>query len=275
MLRSIVWFLAAGLVSNWHLADVDAQPPGYYAPGIYGAYPYGGIGGGLGPAYQSYYGGPQFGGIPAAPLIYPPYPIPAIPAYGYVAPRSVLISTQVVAAPALPPARLVLIHRRNETLRVEIYDRQKKQSIFRQNIPAGGTVEVSLPRDAGGYVNETYRTVGPYGEPIQKNVTRLLPQDVRYDVTVHQWQIQSIAIDRTGKSPSPIEDVQFQGRRLGRFSLPPGDKLTDGQVDVYRSAASAGNSGLVEPIQPTGDNDGPNSDPLRDVFEGLRRGPRN
>lgn len=215
------------------------------------------------PFYDSYYSGglaPSFGLSSAN-----------YPSYGYRAPRSVLIESQVVAAPPLPPANLILSHRRNDTLRVEIYDTKKRQTVFRSEIPAGQAVQVTLPRDAGGYVNETYQSFGPYGDVIQRNVTRALPVSVRYEVTVHQWQVQSIAIDRTGKSPSPIEDVQYQGRGLGRFVLPAGRLLTDGQIDVYRAASAAGNQGFVAPLQPPTANDGPTSDPLLQAIQELNR----
>ncbi len=208
--------------------------------------------------YQSYYGGGY------APID------PRFPAYGYSAPRSVVINSQVVAAPPLPPARIVLSHRRKETLRVEVYDRKQRRNVYSGNIPSGQSIELTLARDAGGTVNETYQSVGPYGEIVQRNVSRTLPISGRYDVIVHQWQIQSIAIDRTGKSPSPIEDINYQGKGIGRFVLPSGPQLVDGQIDVYRNAVTAGNQGLVAPLQPPTDNDGPASDPIRSLLEEFR-----
>jgi len=164
-----------------------------------------------------------------------------------------------------------MTHRRNETLRVEVYDRKKRQAVFQGDIPVGQSIEVTLPRDAGGIVNETYQSIGPYDDVVQRSVTRNLPIDVRYEVVVHQWQMQSIAIDRTGKSPSPIEDVQYQGKGVGRFTLPAGPQLTEGQIDVYRNASSAGNQGWVAPIQPSTQDDGPSSDSLRRAIEELQR----
>jgi hypothetical protein len=229
---------------------VMAQFPGSLAP----------IGGGF---YDPYYPG---GYAPPLGPVDPRYPW-----FGYRAPRSTLIRSEVVAAPPLPPANLVLTHRRNETLRVEVYDSKKRQTVFRSDIPAGQSVQVTLPRDAGGFVNETYQSIGPYGDIVQRNITRVLPVGVRYEVIVHQWQIQSIAIDRTGKSPSPIEDVQYQGRGVGRFALPAGKLLTDGQIDVYRAASAAGNQGLVAPLQPPTENDGPTRDPLLQAIQELNQ----
>jgi len=213
------------------------------------------------PGYDAYFGG-RFGS-PSA------FIDPRLPLYGYAQPRSVLVHSEVTPAEPLPPARIQLVHRRNETLRVEVYDRKKRQTVFSGNIAPGQSVDLSLHRDSGGFVTETYRTYGVFGEVSQRTLTRAIPVDVRYGIVVHQWQVQSIAIDRTGKSPSPIEDIQYQGKGLGRFDLPPGPQLNDGQIDVYRNAVAAGNQGLVAPAMPPTDNDGPTSDPLRQAIDEL------
>ncbi len=80
---------------------------------------------------------------------------------------------------------------------------------------------MQLPRDAGGRSVEVYQALGLDGTYQNREVVREIPPTVRYQVTIHQWQVQSIAIDRTGKSPNVIEDVNMQGRGLGMFSLPP------------------------------------------------------
>jgi hypothetical protein len=200
---------------------------------------------------------------------YLPFPPPV-----YRPPQSVIIDRKVIAAPALPPAHVRLVHRRNETLNVEVLDRKLKRPVFQGQIPPGQSVDLTLPRDAGGHVVETYQAVNAWGDSVQRTVTRALPTSIRYEVIVHEWQIQSIAIDRTGKSPSPIEDVNYQGRGLGRFTLPAGDQLIDGQIDVYRAAVGANNAGLVAPIATPTQDDGPTRDPLREVLEQVNRRPR-
>ncbi|MGI9470308.1 MAG: hypothetical protein ACR2NZ_02170, partial [Rubripirellula sp.] len=75
----------------------------------------------------------------------------------------------------------------------------------------------------------------------------------RYEIVVHEWAMQSVAIDRTGKSPNVIEDINFQGRGIGRFLLPAGPALQSGVIGVYSAAASQGNAGTVQPIVPTED----------------------
>lgn len=62
--------------------------------------------------------------------------------------------------------------------------------------------------------------------------------------------MQSVAIDRTGKSPSVIEDINMQGRGIGRFVLPAGSHLQSGTIDVYQMAEAVGNPGAVAPLVP-------------------------
>ena len=191
--------------------------------------------------------------------------------FGVPTPQSVLIDSQVIANAQLPPATILLSHRRNEKLQVEVIDRKAKETVFQGDIAPGQAVEVTLPRDSGGVVQETYRSFDFYGNSVQQTQTRTLPIDIRYEVIVRAWQIQSIAIDRTGKSPSPIEDINVQGKGVGRFTLPPGAQLGDGEIDVYRNAVAAGNPGAIPPQQPPAYDDGPASDPLRRALEEVLR----
>lgn len=82
------------------------------------------------------------------------------------------------------------------------------------------------------------------------------------------------SIDLTGKSPNPIEDINFQGRGIGRFPLPAGDELVGGTIDVYRAALAAENPGAVAPLTPA--EQGQTSDKPsileRAVLEAQRRG---
>ena len=78
--------------------------------------------------------------------------------------------------------------------------------------------------------------------------TTPVPPAPRYELVIHEWKLQSVAIDRTGKSPNVIEDTNFQGKGIGRFLLPPGDQLKSGTLDVVRTALEARNAGSVSPL---------------------------
>ncbi len=86
---------------------------------------------------------------------------------------------------------------------------------------------------------------------------------------------KSIAIDRTGKSPNPIEDINMQPRSIGFFLVPPGDAIREGSVlDVYRVAEDAKNPGAVRRLSPkdldrsetSGDQD-----PLRAILKQFQK----
>lgn len=208
---------------------------------------------------------------PAAPWLPPPvaYPMP-VPVPVPVLPQSVRIASEVIPDPALPPARLQFVNSTRDPLRVEIIDLKRGQVIGQKTIDPAESVKVTLPRDAGGQAIETYRTYGPGGDFSDREVTRRIEPPVRYEVVVHRWQLQSIAIDRTGKSPAAVEDVQFTGQAIGRFRLPAGEALTDGRLDVYQAALGAGNPDSVLPIFPS-DAAAGERDPLRETLQGIGR----
>ncbi len=113
-------------------------------------------------------------------------------------PQSVLVSRKVIANPPLPPAQLQFVNSDREALRFTITDVKRKQTVATQDVKPQQTVSVQVPRDAGGKVVEVYQALGWDGTYQTREVVRELPVAVRYQVTVHRWQVQSIAIDRTG-----------------------------------------------------------------------------
>jgi len=275
----MAWKLLCGIVValSGNLGNVNAQvfsPGGFGFPGQtsgyeagYG-YEYGfGYGGVMGQGFNGQGFNNAFGMNPNLQPIGPP----VAPPTWFRPPQSVIIDSSVEPNAPLPPATIALTHRRTETLLVEIVDRKQRQTIVQTEIPPGQRVDITLPRDAGGVVHETFQSFGPFGDVIEKRITRQIPVDVRYEVVVRRWAIQSIAIDRTGKSPSAVEDINVQGEGIGRFVLPAGPQLSDGEIDVFRNAVAAGNQGTVSPVQPPTPDDGPAMDPLRRVLEELNR----
>lgn len=114
--------------------------------------------------------------------------------------------------------------------------------------------------------------MGDFGQTWTNRVVTPVPPQSLYEVVVHQWQIQSIAIDRTGKSPNPIEDINFQGKGIGRFTLPPGNELQSTTIDVKQAALAANNPGAVAPLVPTDPRlDEPSDAPLQRTLEDVLR----
>ncbi len=186
-------------------------------------------------------------------------------------PQSVLIDSRIVPNPPLAPARVQLHNGGPREIQVGVIDLKNRSGTRSVRIRPGEATEVELERDSGAKQINVFRTITPLGDFVSKEIIRPIPPAIRYEVVVHQWAMQSIAIDRTGKSPSQIEDVNFQGKGLGRFPLPPGDLLRSGPIDVFRTAIESGNQGTVAPIlapekRPVGGS------PLeRAVFEAQQR----
>jgi hypothetical protein len=123
-----------------------------------------------------------------------------------------------------------------------------------------------------------YATYDAFGLPVTRSVSIPIPPESRYEVVVHEWAVQSVAIDRTGKSPDPIEDINMQGRGIGRFRLPPADQLRGATIDVFARARAADNPGSVAPMVPPDRQTGPADNAsrleraIREVRERQRAG---
>lgn len=189
---------------------------------------------GFGSGYADPYG---YGGGPAWGV--PAYPLP----------QSVLIDSQFTPAPPLAPVQVELFNGSRRPLQVGLIQLEKPgvpaQSF---SIPPGRSRVVELQRDAGGTEIRTYRTISPYGDAVTKRVERAVPPEILYELVVHEWAMQSVAIDRTGKSPNVIEDVNYQGKGIGRFQLPAGERLQSQRIDVFAAAVQSGMAATVPPI---------------------------
>jgi len=211
----------------------------------------------------------QFNG----PIFMPGYVDPYVSGYSSAGPlaQAVLIDSQTIPNPPLGDARILLRNDGPREIQVAVVDLKEPSGTRSMRIRPAEAAEVLLARDAGGQRVANYRVVTQYGESIIKEVRTDIPAPIRYEVVVHEWAMQSIAIDRTGKSPNLIEDINFQGRGLGRFPLPPGPQLQSGTIDVYRAARSRGNAAAIAPIVPRDDRPADSASPLeRAILEAQR-----
>lgn len=236
-------------------AGANFGSPGYVVPSY---------GRGFGPSY------------PDTNIGYGPSPGYSRPySAGYRSPpraQSVLIDSEVIPNPPLPPARIVLRNDGPREVQVAVVDLASSSAPSSLRLQPRQTREISLERDSGAKRVAHYRVVTPLGDSITKEIVSELPPQIRYEVVVHEWAVQSIAIDRTGKSPNPIEDVNMQGRGIGRFPLPPGPALQSGTIDVYSTARREGNAGTVGPIVPRSDQPRDNASILERVILDAQRG---
>jgi hypothetical protein len=218
-------------------------------------------------------------GLQLAPINYSPYQQwwPVAPQLPVVQPLYRSVSQNVVSNAPLEPARVVLQNTHTDTIIVLLTDLRGGGGSKKIRIPSGGSEAVSLDRDSGATIVETFevRSLNGFWERSESRIA--VPPASLYDVSVYEVFLQSIAIDRTGSSPNPIEDVNYQPRSIGLFVIPPGNQMANnGVLDVYRTANAARNPGSVRRLQQE-DYEKPNAsvpvDPLKAIlkeFEGKR-----
>lgn len=161
-----------------------------------------------------------------------------------------LASHKVLPNPPLPPALVTLANSHDSDLRLVIGDLRPGQASRQVSVPAGGSVQARLARDAGATIRETYEVHSPTGLIAREEYVTTIPPTTLYDISVYEQFLQSIAIDRTGKSPHPIEDINYQPKSVGIFPIPPGEQLPErARIDVWRQAKAADNPGGVRPLQ--------------------------
>ena len=201
--------------------------------------------------------------------------MPQVPTFALPQPQFRTIQQQVVANPPLRPVSARIINSHSDTLLVLVADRRHAQSIQKLRIPSRGSELVQLDRDSGGTIVETIETMDAFGNWNQQQFKTPIPPTVLYDMSVYEEFLQSIAIDRTGKSPNPIEDINYQPRSIGFFLVPPGDELPEvAEIDAYRIAEDAQNPGGVRKLNPRDlqkGNTTPATDPLKDLLNKFQK----
>ncbi|TWU57927.1 hypothetical protein [Rubripirellula reticaptiva] len=264
-----------------HSVPVPLHVPGYLGPGYLGP---GYVGPGyLGPGYVSpglpgpFITAPGFG-IP--PQVFGASPLPGFGGIGPIGPplpQSVLIDSQTIPNPPLEPVRVQLRNGGPREIQVGVVDLKTPAKTQSLRIAPGSSADVMLEREAGARQIQNFRVITPLGDSQTREIVNDVPATVRYEIVVHEWKIQSVAIDRTaGAGDNPIEDINFHGKSIGRFPLPPGDQLQPGSIDVYRAARNQGNAAAVAPILAEEDNLESALDPLeRAILETQQNFQRN
>ena len=156
------------------------------------------------------------------------------------------VTSQFVANPPLPPAKLTLDNRHRYALVIALGDSRKGADFEQLRIEPGQSLTLELERDSGARIVETveYRTL--LGGWRREEYVTAVPPSVQYDLSVYEEHLQSIAIDRTGTSPNPIEDVNYVPKSVGWLPLPVGEGLPEvSRMDLYAKAKQARNPGGV------------------------------
>ncbi len=202
---------------------------------------------------------------------------PQTPTFPIPQPQFRTVNHQVIPNTPLPSIAAKIINTHSDAIVVLLVDRRTPQNIQKVRIPVGGSEMVRLDRDAGSTIIETVETLDTFGNWNQQQFKTPIPPAVLYDLSVYEEFLQSIAIDITGKSPNPIEDINYQPRSIGFFLLPPGAQLPEyAEIDAYRQAEAARNPGAVRRIDPRDliqNKSAPNapSDPLKDLLNKFQK----
>ncbi len=180
------------------------------------------------------------------------------------------VRSETLPNPALPPARVELANRHSEAIFVLLADRRAGGMVTTIRIPAGGSEVVMLDRDSGANVIETHEQLNAFGTWESQEYNIPIPPAILYDISVYEEFLQSIAIDRTGKSPNPIEDINYQPKSLGWFVVPPGEAIGAQEImDVHTLGKNAKNPGAVRKIdrELLEKKKLPSEDPLRSILQ--------
>ncbi len=184
------------------------------------------------------------------------------------------LSQEVHANPQLPPAQVELANSQRYALLLLLGDSRGGKAVQQIRIEPNSSQVVALDRDAGSTIIETVETLSSLGGWERQQFVTTVPPLAFYDVSVYEEHLQSIAIDRTGKSPNPIEDVNYVPKSVGWFPIPAGAALpSSSRLDVYPQALSGNNPGAVRRLDPKQFDSLPPSNRLEDILQELQPTP--
>ena len=163
----------------------------------------------------------------------------ALPGFDYT-PK--LVSRNLVPNPPLPPAQVTLINSGSDPLIVQIVDLFDPRQPPEQNIPAGSDVQISLARESGGTLEETFLIPGPGGLLLEQTESHQIPPEQRFTLTI--WsdkETYKVLPFKDAKKGAPKSVTEGFSRRtqvsLGVLPIAPGELLRDGeQFDLVQIA---------------------------------------
>jgi hypothetical protein len=157
-------------------------------------------------------------------------------------------SQQVIPNQPLPPAQVTLVNQSRDNVIALVAELRNPSAAQEIQIPGGASKVIELQRDSGATVVETFE-LSSSGVWDQQQRTYQIPPVPLYDISIYEVFLQSIAIDRTGTSPNPIEDINYQPRSIGIFPIPAGAELPEvATIDVMQTAERSKNPGGVRPL---------------------------
>ena len=134
--------------------------------------------------------------------------------------QSLTLDSRVVAREPLPPVNVDLLNSAQREIRVTIADRKSPGQTKQLRIAPGTSSRVVFERDAGADLVRTVATYALDGSQITRQITTPVEPAPRYELVVHEWRLQSVAIDRTGQESQSDRRYTIPRSRIGAFSNP-------------------------------------------------------
>jgi len=216
-------------------------------------------------------------GLSLQPITYDPWQLwwPSTPTFVLPQPQFRTVQQQVISNGPLSPATVNIVNTHSDTLVVLVADRRNVSNMKKMRIAPGKSERMQIERESGATIVETFETMDGFGNWQQQQFNTAIPPNVLYDISVYEEFLQSIAIDRTGTSPNPIEDVNYQPRSIGFFLVPPGDELPEvAEIDAYQVAIDTQNPGGVRRFsqrEMEQNSNAPVNDPLKDLLKQFQK----
>ena len=162
-----------------------------------------------------------------------------------------LISRILVPNPPLTSANITLINSGADPLVVQIVDLSDPRQPPEEKIPAGGQVEILLPRESGGTLEEVFLAPGPGGILLEQTESHPIPPEQRFTLTI--WsdkETYKVLPFKDAPKGAPKSVTEGFSRRtqvsLGVLPIAPGELLRDGeQMDLVQIAKRLKNPGAV------------------------------
>lgn len=172
----------------------------------------------------------------------------ALPALDYT-PK--LVSRNFVPNPPLPPAQVTLINSGSDPLIVQIVDLYDPRQPPEEKIPAGSDSQITLARESGGTLEETFLVPGPGGLLLEQTESHPIPPEQRFTLTI--WsdkETYKVLPFKDAKKGAPRTVTEGFSRRsqvsLGVLPIAPGQLLRNGeQFDLVQIAKRLKNPGAV------------------------------
>lgn len=179
--------------------------------------------------------------------------------------------TEIRPNPPQPPIEIELVNSHDQALITLLGHRTGNRVEKTIRIEPRQSQLLQLERDPGATLVETVEVLGVNGQWLQRQYVTPLPSVSNYDLSVYEEFLQSIAIDRTGKNPNPIEDVNYAPRSIGLIFLAIDSQLaTKMTIDVYAKAQAASNPGAVRRMDKQQLEKSP-KDPVKSILEGIQK----